>query len=518
VFALTRYGELTLSEGGLLVQPTEVARPGTPELAAVQAGNTARSILLDDGSNASRSATNRPYLSPSTPVRVGDRLDFTEPLVLGYGFSSWRLQPADGTPDGVFAPANTRTAAPETVGGDVQVGAFNVLNYFLTWGGGGRGATNAAQFEKQSSKIVRAIQTLDADVVTLLEIEDTDSTGYSPGNADSALADLVQRLNADAGRQKWAYVPMPQELYGVQRDAIRNGIIYQPEAVSPLGEPVGLVDEDVWFNAREPIAQTFLADDDVFTVVANHLKSKSPGTPSGDNVDTGQGEWNGDRRRQAASLADFVDRLKAQTEDDDVIALGDFNAYSQEDPIEDLRQRGFTDLGEKLDPGRYSYVFDALSGSLDHALATPSLTAKVTDLTHWNINSVESFAYQYTGDPALYAPNPYRSSDHDPLLLGLDLRAPVASDYRCGGKVPTILGTNSADVLQGTTKADVIMALGGDDVVRAANGDDVVCAGTGDDEVYGGNGDDTLFGGAGDDRLYGERGINRVVQEGGPAY
>ena len=39
VFALTRYGELTLSEGGVLVQPTEVARPGTPEAAAVVADN-----------------------------------------------------------------------------------------------------------------------------------------------------------------------------------------------------------------------------------------------------------------------------------------------------------------------------------------------------------------------------------------------------------------------------------------------------------------------------------------------
>ncbi|WP_209289008.1 hypothetical protein, partial [Escherichia coli] len=52
---------------------------------------------------------------------------------------------------------------------------------------------------------------------------------------------------------------------------------------------------------------------------------------------------------------------------------------------------------------------------------TEELTAKVTDFTHWNINAVESFAYQYVGDPELYAPNPYRSSDHDPLVLGVDL-------------------------------------------------------------------------------------------------
>jgi uncharacterized protein len=101
--------------------------------------------------------------------------------------------------------------------------------------------------------------------------------------------------------------------------------------------------------------------------------------------------------------------------------MGDFNAYTQEDPIEALRDAGYVDLGSEFDPERYSYVFDDMSGSLDHALATADLTEKVTGLAHWNINAVESAAYQYTGDPALYAPDPFRSSDHDPLVLGIDL-------------------------------------------------------------------------------------------------
>ena len=78
-------------------------------------------------------------------MRVGDELDFTSPLVLGFGFGNWRFQPADGTPEGTFAPQNTRPAAPDAVGGDVKVGAFNVLNYFLTLTGpDARGATSPA--------------------------------------------------------------------------------------------------------------------------------------------------------------------------------------------------------------------------------------------------------------------------------------------------------------------------------------------------------------------------------------
>jgi Ca2+-binding RTX toxin-like protein len=227
-------------------------------------------------------------------------------------------------------------------------------------------------------------------------------------------------------------------------------------------------------------------------------------------VDTGdgQGQWNGDRTRQAASLAAFARTLGTRSGDPDVLLMGDFNAYTREDPIERLRTAGFTDLGERLDPGRYSYVFDDASGSLDHALASGSLTAKVTDLTHWNINAVESFAYQYTGDPALYAANPYRSSDHDPLVLGIDL------DERCRGLRPTIRGTGGADQLTGTRGPDVILGLGGADTITGGNGDDVICGGAGNDTLSGGNGADTELGGFGDDLIWGDRGGDTLI--GGP--
>ncbi len=501
VFDLTRFGELTLSEGGVLVQPTELARPG-PAAEAIAARNAQRAIVLDDGVGAGTSLTRRPYLTPGSPVRVGDELTFTAPLVLGEGFGVHRLQPADGDAAGTFTQRNTRPAGPGPVDGDVQVGAFNVLNYFLTLGGVGRGATSQAELDEQAGKIVPAINTLDADVVTLMEIEDSASTELTPDNADTALADLVRRLNAAAGFQKWAYVPMPRELYAVPRDVIRNAIIYQPAVVQPVGAPVGLADERVWSNAREPQAQTFAKDGDTFTVVANHFKSKG-GTGTGDNADTGQGSFNGDRVRQAESLAGFISGLRQV--DPDVISLGDYNAYTQEDPIETLRRAGLTDLGERFDPGRYSYVFDALSGSLDHALATAELTAKVTGAVHWNINSVESSAYQYDGDPALYAPNAFRSSDHDPVLVGIDLAE------RCNGLVPTILGTDGADVLRGTNGRDVVVARGGDDDVTGANGDDVLCGNLGADRLAGDNGADVLLGGAGADTLDGGNGDDRLL-------
>jgi 5'-nucleotidase len=364
-----------------------------------------------------------------------------------------------------------------------------------------------------------------------MEIEDTNSTGFGDGTPDQAVADLVSRLNAAAGVDKWAFVPLPDELLAVDRDVIRNAIIYQKGVVAPVGAPIGLVDETVWFNAREPIAQTFVKDGDRFTVIANHFKSKSDSSPpqsGNDNEDIGdgQGAFNGDRTRQAASLVSFTEELRDSSGDNDVLIMGDINAYTEEDPIQVLRGAGFTDLGSLLDEGRYSFVFNALSGSLDHAMSTDALTDKVTGLAHWNINAVESFAYQYDGDPALYAVNPFRSSDHDPLVLGIDL------EERCAGLTPTIRGTDGPDVLTGTVKPDVIMGLGGADVIRGGNDDDVICGGAGDDTLRGengvdtllggfgddvlsgGNGDDVLIGGPGDDTLAGGGGVNQLEQEG----
>jgi 5'-nucleotidase len=155
----------------------------------------------------------------------------------------------------------------------------------------------------------------------------------------------------------------------------------------------------------------------VFTVIANHLKSKGSG--SGVNADQGdgQGASNPDRVAQAQSLVAFAAQVAAQAGDTDVLLTGDFNAYRTEDPLDVIRAAGYTEV---FNPGEYSYVFEGGSGSLDHVFASPSMLPKVTGHTVWDINSVESYAYQYDGFEGLYAPNAYRASDHNPSVLGVN--------------------------------------------------------------------------------------------------
>lgn len=427
VFNTNRFGEVILAAGDHAAPtPTDLYRPGTPEALNQAAANKLSRILLDDGSSTNLSTAGQlpPYVYPDAPLRVGDQVEAFAPAVLSFGFSEWRLQPT--TPVTATTPAlqrttfkstNPRTPAPENVGGDIRLASFNVLNYFVHFGGDARGAANEAGLVKQEAKIVSAISALGADVVALEEIEN--SVRFEANDPQMALKRLVAALNTKDGAGTWDYVRSPANLpSAAQQDFITTAIIFKPAKVTPSGDSQTINDETVWFNAREPIAQTFTSGSEKFTVVANHLKSKSPSdTASGDNADAGdgQGQFNGDRKRQAASTIAFVNQLKASSGSDDVLLLGDFNSYTQEDPMKVFYDANFQDLSN----GEASYVFGGESGSLDHAIATPSLAARVTGVDVWQINSHESFAYEYDGNPAFYQPDPYRASDHNPKVIGL---------------------------------------------------------------------------------------------------
>src|SRR5690606_11772033 len=103
-----------------------------------------------------------------------------------------------------------------------------------------------------------------------------------------------------------------------------------------------------------------------------------------------------------------------------VVLLGDFNAYAMEDPLHWLRSEGgWVDAFAAAKVERpWSYVYDGLSGRLDHALLSPALVPALRGAAEWDVNADERDDAGYAGRNE---PGPGRSSDHDPLLLGLDL-------------------------------------------------------------------------------------------------
>ncbi len=470
-FALNQYGEIGLAAGdSALVQPTAVGAYGSDEFWAETEKNAALAVTLDDGSSVNYLGADAnkdiplPYLSAKDPVRVGSPATFATNVVLDYRFDLWRFQPlnhltvenAESVQPVSFQ--NTRTDSPEQVGG-VKLASFNVLNYFSTTGdqvaGCGsftdrdgnpitarncdaRGAWDAENLERQQDKIVAAINALDADIVALEEIENSAQFGK---DRDAALAALTKALNADLGDTRhngkhsgkgpqhggWDYVRSPDELPALaDEDFIRTAFIYKKDEVKTVQESVIHNDTEAFANARKPLAQAFKAKNgpsDTFVVIANHFKSKGSGPNSGENADHGQGAWNAARTAQAHSLVDFAEQMQEKFRTGKVLLTGDFNSYAKEDPIKVLTEAGYVDQGAKT--SEHSYSFGGMVGSLDYIFASPAADAKVKGADIWNINSVESIALEYSrynyNATNFYAPDPFRASDHDPIIVGLDM-------------------------------------------------------------------------------------------------
>jgi predicted extracellular nuclease len=434
-FTQARFGEVDLSINGPLDNPTNVVAPGAPAIALQDLNDRSR-IQLDDGSNVQNPLPLPPYLGTGNTLRTGDTLPGGITAVLSYAFGVYEIHP---TQEVNFTRVNTRPGVPD-VGGTTQVAAYNVLNYFTTLdypsgdprdnkcgpleNQGCRGADDANEFTRQRDKIVTAISTLDADVVGLMEIEN------APDNTPEA--DLVAGLNAATASGTYDYIVTGP----IGGDAIRVALLYQPASVTPLGgfEVLDSSDDPNFDDTlnRPMLTQSFVenATGAVFTVGVNHLKSKGSNCNAVGDPDTGDGQGNCNitRTKAAQAIVDFLATDPTGSGDSDYLVIGDLNAYAQEDPVVTLESGGYTDLieayvGTGFSAGAYSFNFFSQSGYLDHGMSSPTMTPYVTGAAFWHVNADEPSGLDYNNfnQPGLYNPDEFRSSDHDPVIVGLEL-------------------------------------------------------------------------------------------------
>ena len=436
--AVKSRGELTISLRGLVYQPTQFVDPndnpasGTgstgstnvPAVNAYQTANGNKSLVLDDG-RAATNPTPIPYLDATTQtVRVGSTVARLRG-VLGYGNSKWRVQPLAG-PD---APQVVTVRPPVPTFGpiDVKIASMNVLNFFNGDGAGGgfptsRGALTLADFQRQRSKIMAALTQLNADVFGLMEVEN-DGTG-----ASSAVQDLVNGLNQAMGAGTYAFINdggATRQLNNT--DLIHCVIIYKPAVLTPYGPALIALTTGVF--ERPPIGQLFItnrptAPRDTFALIVNHLKSKASGSGANADQQDGQGASNLRRKQQADGLVQFINTVVKPAGTRYVLSVGDYNANYEEDPMDILRAAGFTTGSPAASA---SYLFSGLSGSLDHAVLSGNLTGH-SAVEKWHINAAEPEFLEYdVAGAATDVNSPFRSSDHDPILIGLNFRATVTA-------------------------------------------------------------------------------------------
>lgn len=477
LFVLDRFGEMTLAEGGRFEQYTQSFVPNSAGAAAHLEDIGSRSLILDDGLTVQNPDPIRypaPALSTANAVRMGDTVSgLTGNLRFsrgsgGSGDEAFRLEP---TVEPVFAQVNSRPDEPADVGGRIKVASFNLLNFFndLRDGTGEcfaggvpvacRGASNVTEYDRQVQKLVSALGALDADIIGVNELEND-----YPDGEFSSIAELVDRLNdvgSDNCGQNFDYIrPSGSTLVG--DDVIAVGVIYCAASVTPgSSTSVAILDDsqavDVGFSvplftgeatSRSPLAATFdeNATGERFTVVVNHFKSKGASTLGGDagcasdpasNPDCdqqdGAGYWNDRRTQTAEAVLAWLETDPTDSGDDDFIIIGDLNAYLMETPVTTLQDAGYMNL---ISAGDYSYVFDGQTGTLDYGFVSPNLSNAVTGVDEWHINADEADALDYNldfGRPAgiFDGDAPYRASDHDPLLFGVDLPDTTPPEISC---------------------------------------------------------------------------------------
>jgi len=327
-----------------------------------------------------------------------------------------------------WTPAE-RPKRPEVGEADVTVASLNVLNYFTTIDDGqnnARGADSESELQRQEKKLVSAIIELEADVIGLMEIEN---------NLDAENR-LVAALNEKLGKEAFKGCGLPEGFRDSPGggDAIRVGVIYRADRVAPVGG-VSMIRDEAFFRARTPVVQSFKSEklDAPFTVIVNHFKSKggaSRADVANKNKGDGQGAYNATRRGQALAICKYIDELAQREQQPRVLVVGDLNAYEQEDPIDAMRAKGLINLHERFgepptaddESAHYSFNYRGQSGSLDHAMATDSMASSVTGIATWHINADEPRFLDYNQEwnpKTLYEANPFRSSDHDPVLIGI---------------------------------------------------------------------------------------------------
>jgi uncharacterized protein len=448
-FQLERFGDVRLSSGGVFDNPTNVVDPrDDAAYNEIVAYNAAHNIILSSGRTAQN--INRPgpegtpplpFVEPGDTLRIGDQL-IDETFVLHFSFSNWRLQPIDiDELSEEFQQNRTRPRphTPPDVGGSLTVASYNVLNYFDGDGQGGgfptpRGAKTQSELDRQTEKLVAAISKIDADIVGLIEIEN--DGGEGDGDQEfQATATLVDALNEEYGEDVYDFL----DTGVIGTDAIKQAFIYKPSTVELTGD-YAILDSSVDprfedQRSRPALAQTFteIATGEAVTVTVNHLKSKGSPCAEADN-DPRQGNCNGVRERAAEAIVDWLETEPTDEASVGHLVIGDINAYAKEDPIRVFLEADYTDLLDHFAPEGetpYSYTFDATQGYLDHALADEDLLPFVAGAAEWHINADETQAIDYQEGPGnfrtdevgeqYYQPNEFRSSDHDPVIVGLEL-------------------------------------------------------------------------------------------------
>ena len=399
-YQFNKYGQLLLSKGEL-IQETELfdAQDDSLEITHLTLQQELNSIYVDDLSDLKFPQIDSLYIDPFKVV-VGAKCSKIKGFVSQYN-KTYKVRLVNDLIVEQSDPPNLID-----LDSDLKIMNFNLYNLF---NGNGkkedfptaRGAKSYDAYQLQLKKLASAIYAVDPDILALMEIENDGEDEFS------SIHQFCDYLNKHGHRQ----YEIAQTNGLISDYPIKTGIIYDASVVETKYKAQ-------YHNhpnfSRPSLSQRFIYNDSLeFVLCANHFKSKGSRNAKGLDVDQkdGQASYNYKRTLQAKTLLDIIDSLYF---DENIIVLGDFNAYSKEDPIQVLQT---TNL-HRLETVNHSYVYKGKNGSLDHVFVSDNFIDHINQVQTWNINSIYPSWINYSHN--LADSSYFRSSDHNPMVIGVN--------------------------------------------------------------------------------------------------
>ncbi|HUS12629.1 MAG TPA: HYR domain-containing protein, partial [Pyrinomonadaceae bacterium] len=373
---------------------------------------------------------------------------------LDFGFLNYRIVlDADATP-GVVPGVTAATPAPVRNNNEFTIAHANLQNFGVSNG------NFADRLNKASLAIRNVLRT--PDILGVIEVFDLPS-----------LQQLATKVNTDVGNPSVVnYQAYLDESASTFADSQDIGYLVNTARVTVVGAPVQYHRTDTFtycgntdllhdrpsYVLTADVPQAGTADLLRVTVVLNHTKSLiavDSQQPSGSCGTGTVGARNREKRRlQADDIADLIDSLQNQN----LVVLGDLNAFEFNDGLTDVEAtfkgdptapeevvepstpdrwtHQLSDLITTLTPDqRYSLLFEGNAQALDHVLVNNKMLARN-----------KRFAYaRYNADfPAAFATDasrPERLADHDAAVAYF---APLAdlSVTKSASPEPVVTGSN----------------------------------------------------------------------------
>ena len=315
---------------------------------------------------------------------------------------------------------------------------MNLEYYIVENVGSGLGPSSSSAHEKQRAKISKALAKINADLYGLVEIE----------QGQKAVAEIASDLNTNLPDRNYTYINdggTPSGTY------TKSAFVYDRNKLKPIGVIQERKAGTITAERHRMICFEEIATGERFIFSVNHFKAKNTDGSGLDSYlnDHGQGGYNQSRQEEAQIVVDIYKDYHRNNviKDKDILIMGDLNSYAKEDPITLLTNDcGMIDLHRAFHAdSSYSYTFrdrnfnyQQLAGYLDHALCNSTLRPQVTGVCGFHINSdeLDKYTYDRSDDKTMF-----RSSDHDPVLVGLHLDKSLSYT-----PTPTL---NTAEVMSG---------------------------------------------------------------------